>query len=294
MFDHRQQFADAVYRDTGAVIEPEADGTLHRFDDPNGKRHNRACWYVMHLDGLPAGAYGNWRTGFQSTWRGHTDCPVSPEESERAQSLQRQALKQRQHERVQAQAAAASRAAVMWGEGMPATVQHPYLGRKRIPALGLRQHGDALVVPLRTVSGELVNLQRIYPDGVKRFLKGGQTIGAFWLSGRTIPDTGTLYLCEGVATAATVSQSLCGPVVAAMTAGNLLSVAEAIRAKYSALALVVATDNDHRTPGNPGMTKGAEAARKVQGQLTWPSTCREPDCVCTDFNDTANCGRVAR
>ena len=294
MYDHHRQFADAIFQDTGAIIEPIADGTLHRFDDPDGRRHNRACWYVMHLDGLPAGAYGNWRTGFQSSWCANSERPGTPEERERSQALLRQAREQRQREKAQAQLSAAERAQFLWEKAQPATVAHPYLAAKRIPALGLRQYQTQLLVPLRTVSGELVNLQRIYPDGAKRFLQGGQVSGAFWLLGGEIPATGKLYIAEGVATAATVGATLRLPVVAAMNAGNLAPVAETLREHFPRLAIVIAADNDHRTPGNPGMTKGAKAARKVQGELTWPTTCREEDCCCTDFNDTANCGRAAQ
>ena len=52
--DARRQFADAIFRDTGAVISPIADGEVHRFDDVDGKGHNLACWYVLYLDGRPA------------------------------------------------------------------------------------------------------------------------------------------------------------------------------------------------------------------------------------------------
>ena len=40
----------------------EGDGELHRFS-ANGKAGDKAGWYVLHLDGLPAGIFGDWRTG---------------------------------------------------------------------------------------------------------------------------------------------------------------------------------------------------------------------------------------
>lgn len=294
MFDHNRQFADVIFKDIGAVVEPIADGTLRRFDDPEGKPNNRACWYVLHSSGLPAGAYGNWRTGFQSTWCASTQQTTTPEERERAQAVLRQAREQRNREKAQAQQSATECAQLLWEEAQPATVAHPYLVAKKIPALGLRQHQGQLLVPLRTVYGELVNLQRIYPNGAKRFLQGGQVSGAFWLMGSEICATGNLYIAEGMATAATIGSTLRQPVVAAMNAGNLTTVAETLRAHFPHLAIVIAADNDHRTLGNPGMTKGAEAARRVRGELTWPTTCQEEDCRCTDFNDTAHCGRTAQ
>ena len=291
--DGVRQFADAVYRDTGAVIRPEADGDLHRFDDPEGRRNNGACWYVLHLDSRPAGACGNWRTGYQSSWRADSGSELDPAERARIDTVVRIAREKGERERLDNQTQAARRAAILWSAATPATVDHPYLELKCIPALGLRQTDDLLLVPLRNIDGNLLNLQRIDPRGDKRFLWGGRITGCFALAGaREIPEAGEVYIAEGWATAATIHQTLRVPVVAAMNAGNLKPVAETLRKKYPCLALVVAADNDHRTPGNPGMTKATEAARIAQGALTWPTTCRQEGCYCTDFNDTMNCGRA--
>lgn len=291
--DPVSQFANAIQADTGAMITPIPDGEIHRFDDPNGKRHNGACWYVLHLDCWPAGVYGNWRSGATFTWRQASHRQLGAAEGARIGAAYEAAKAMRERDRANAQRQAAEHAQATWRDAGPAMVSQPYLARKRITALCLRQRGDTLLVPLRTVDGELVNLQRIYPDGTKRFLKGGQITGCFALFGRELPETGALYICEGWATAATIAMTLQLPVAAAMNAGNLKAVAQAIRAARPHLALTIAADDDHHTAGNPGMTKAAEAARLVQGALTWPTTCRESDCTCTDFNDTANCGRVS-
>lgn len=290
--DPVRAFAAAIAQDTGAIVDPIGDGKIHRFDFPEGKRGNRACWYVLHLDGRPAGAYGNWRTGITYTWRADRSRDHDQEQGARIAAAIDAARRQREREQAQAQDNAARRAQRLWSDAKPATVDHPYLARKRIPALLLRQHGDCLLVPLRTVAGELVNVQRIHPDGTKRFLKGGRIVGTFALFGRELPEEGELYIAEGWATAATIATALRLPVVAAMNAGNLAPVAQAIRAARPGLALTLAADDDHRTPGNPGITKAAEAARLVQGAMTWPTTCRGAGCTCTDFNDVANCGRA--
>ena len=43
------------------------DGRLHRFST-NGRASDDSGWYVVYANGLPAGAFGDWRTGLQSTW----------------------------------------------------------------------------------------------------------------------------------------------------------------------------------------------------------------------------------
>ena len=48
------------------MIEP--DGKLRRFDG-NGKRGDDSGWYVLHGDAVPAGCFGDWRTGLSQTWR---------------------------------------------------------------------------------------------------------------------------------------------------------------------------------------------------------------------------------
>ncbi len=289
LLDAVRKFADSVYQNIGAVIEPIPDGTLHRFDDPEGKRHNRACWYVLHLDGCPAGIYGNWRTGLEVRWNERIDRKVTAEEYERHRIKVRHAIEKREREKAQSQKAAAHLAEATWELAAPPEAEHPYLIQKRIPGNFLRQTRGTLLVMLQDIDGNSANLQRIYPDGNKRFLKGGRVSGCFWLCGNDIPDAGTLYIAEGVATAATLALELRRPVVAAMNAGNLEPVARAIRAHYPDLDLVIAADNDHHTPGNPGLTKAEAAARAVGGGLIKPALCGEEYCACTDFNDLGNC-----
>ena len=63
------QFREAI---RSAGLEPpdiiKADGKLRRFAS-NGKRSDDAGRYVLHGDGIPAGAFGDWRTGISESWR---------------------------------------------------------------------------------------------------------------------------------------------------------------------------------------------------------------------------------
>ena len=70
----------------------------------------------------------------------------------------------------------------------------------------------------------------------------------------------------------------------AFNTGNLKPVAEAIRKKYPRTELVLAADNDHATEGNPGITKGKEAAKAVGALLAAPDLSGDEG---TDFNDLA-------
>lgn len=288
--DPVRQFADAVFRDLGAIIDPIPDGKIHRFALPDKRRTSKPGWYVLHLDGVPAGAFGDWVSGYQSSWHAVADQPITLAERERIRQRVADAKERQQRETEAAQYRAADRALKLWNSDL-ASAMHPYLERKGISALGLRQHGEDLVVPLWDVERRLWNVQSIAPDGTKRFLYGGRIKGCFALCWRNLPEDGELIIAEGWATASTVMHATRKPTVAAMNAGNLLPVAQAIRAARPRLAITFAADNDHLTPGNPGISKAMQAAEAVHAAVTWPTVCGQSGCVCTDFNDTARCGR---
>ncbi|MCY1360601.1 Toprim domain protein [compost metagenome] len=98
-----------------------------------------------------------------------------------------------------------------------------------------------------------------------------------------------LYVCEGWATAATLHQHSGCAVAAAMNAGNLKSVALALRAKYGELIeLVIAGDDDRQTEGNPGRTAATAAALAVGGLVTFPEWPPGAPLNLSDFNDLAD------
>ena len=53
------------------------DGAIHRFN-PSGRGSDKPAWYMLHMDGIPAGAYGDWRSGLQSTWCAKSDHAMTP------------------------------------------------------------------------------------------------------------------------------------------------------------------------------------------------------------------------
>jgi hypothetical protein len=72
--------------------------------------------------------------------------------------------------------------------------------------------------------------------------------------------------------------------VVAFNAGNLLSVAKAVRKRHPNAEIILAADNDRWTNGNPGLSRAREAALAIGGKLAIPDfedVSAEP----TDFND---------
>ncbi len=275
------QFRDAM---AGAGLTPpdaiEADGTLHRCSS-NGRRGDLAGWYCLHLDGLPAGAYGDWRQGFTVTWSDKSDDAMTAAEREayRQKVLQMQAQRDAERQRTWAQGSATAQQ--RWDAASPCT-GHPYLTAKGVQPYGLRVNGDSLLIPVRTTAGTLQSLQTITPDGTKRFQTGGRMTGGYHAIGML---QGCIVVCEGYATGASIHMATGHAVACAFNAGNLQPVATTLQQKYPGLPIVLAADDDHQTEGNPGMVKARQAALAVGGVVAVPLfTCSRP-AKATDFND---------
>lgn len=276
-----EQFRAAIHN-TGLtppeVIEP--DGRLHRFA-ANGKRSDDAGWYVLHDDGIPAGAFGDWRSGTSETWRADIGRRLSAQEEAAHRTRIEAMRREREAEEARRKAEARDKAAAIWQAALLAADHHPYLIGKGVKAHGLRLHNGALIVPMRD-GAELHSLQFINADGEKRFLAGGRVSGCYFSLGQ--PNS-TLCVAEGYATGASIHEATGYAVAVAFNAGNLLPVARALRAKFPDLRLIVCADDDTMTDGNPGLTKAGEAAQAVGGRLAVPDFGAQRPGGATDFND---------
>ena len=134
----------------------------------------------------------------------------------------------------------------------------------------------------------LVNLQRIAPDGTKRFMAGARVKGAYSVIG-SLNDAERVIICEGWATGASLFELHGLPVVVAFNAGNLMPVCQALRSRFENLAVVVAGDDDRQNRVNTGRQKAIEAAEAIGATLLFPGLCQ--CCKCTDWNDHAACSR---
>lgn len=246
-------------------IEIIDDGVIHRFST-NGKTSNKSGWYMLHSDGIAAGAFGDWREGFTQNWCGKVDTAMTEAERQahrdRVDAIQRQ----RDEDLAQRQQLAAATALTHWTEAVPCT-QHVYLARKGIKPNGVKVEGDKLLIPMRDTAGTIHSLQTINPDGTKMFMSGGRVKGCYFGIGKL---KGALIVCEGFATGASIHECTGHAVAVAFTAGNLETVAVALRTKYPAFKIIVAADDDHQTPGNPGLTKATAAAQAAGGVLAVP------------------------
>lgn len=279
-------------RDPGAVAADLLRGKLVRFpcegdNGPNG-------WAVLHCDGRPAGAFGSWKLGVQGRW-----CAGSGIAGTNRRDLAAIAARQAQErqDRETRHYETERQACRLWQASSPAG-NHRYLVTKRLAeaAAGqgnprrqivVRRSGDDLLVAMRTVATSLCNLQRIGPDGRKRFLSGGRLHGAFWSAGR-FAGAPIIAVGEGFATMAAVHVATGLPVAAAMTAGNLDVVVLALHGRCPEAQLILCADMDTGPQGNLGLEKANAAAAAVPNALVArpPLPAVWPEGKGHDFADT--------
>jgi putative DNA primase/helicase len=263
---------------------PVLDGKVHRFDR---RGHNNAWQVGWQLFGSKSGEpfyiciFGDWKTGEKYEYKSEGK-KLSRDDSAAIKKRLEEAQKKTEEERLLKQDEARSYAKKLWSRSRP-VFQSPYYETKKISnAYGSQtnldpESGDRIIyVPMRDVDGELWGLQRIYPDGSKRFLAGQKINSLFHLIGPELTDF--CYITEGFATGATVHEATGKSVVVTFTAGNLEHVALSIRRRYPQMSIIIAGDDDTKTAGNPGRTKAESAAKAVCGSAVFPP-------VPTDWND---------
>jgi putative DNA primase/helicase len=203
--DAIEQFRAAIVA-TG--IEPPktivADGNIHRFST-NGNRNDDAGWYVLHLDDLPAGAFGDWRTNINERWCAASDTLLTAEQRAELQRFYESAKLARNAQRHGSWNEAADQAKRLWAAAVKATDDFPYLMKKRVKSYGLKCDSGSLLVPVRDQDRRLRSLQFIDANGKKLFLKGGHVSGGYFVIGAAPKEV--LYIVEGYATGATVHEA---------------------------------------------------------------------------------------
>lgn len=284
MNDLISQFKEAIY--SAGITPPdfiEADGKLRRFASGD-KKYDKNGWYVLHNEGIPAGAFGCWKRDITQTWRANAGRTLTSSEIQ-AHQIKMQAVKEQlEAERLNLQAEAKARASKWWAEAIPAT-NHRYLNDKSIKPFKARQRGDLLLIPLYE-NNEIQSLQTIQSDGTKRFLTGGKVAGCYHPIGKA-DNAKVICICEGFATGASIHEATGYLVAVAFNAGNLEAVAKVMKSKYPHLQLIICGDDDYRTEGNTGLTKATQTALAVGGLLAMPIFSSHRKEKATDFNDMA-------
>ena len=270
--DILHSFAECL-RSAGLEVEAvQADGLLHRCGTTDRPRRRDGA-YKAFLDAPASLWWKNWRTGDEGTWTARPEKELTAAQRKALHERIRAIRAHNEAEQARRWQAAAKLAISIWNHASPVGDNHPYLQRKEVPAIGLRQTEDGrLIVPLLNQSGKIQSLQFILPDKPaegtdKFFLRGGKTSGGFFsIPAKNGTKDGPLLIAEGYATGASLHLATGHAVLIAFNAGNLEAVARLARARYPDREILLCADTDCETvkpdgsPWNPGFQRSAPAA----------------------------------
>ena len=260
------------------------DGEFHTFSTDGDKKGERSGRYFLHINGsMPAGYFGCWRKQEWHTWSYKDKKHMTPEERRAFRETIAKARAKHEAELAQRHKEARAEAKNTWDMAVSADDTHPYLRKKGLPAIGIRNLDGVLIIPMRDSRGTIHSLQKIHSNGFKQFVYGGAIKGHYHVIG-AIQPTNMIYLTEGLATGLTVHLATKKAVIIAFTAANLVEVAQTIREQYSHATLVIAADDDQFNPVNAGRKCANEAARVAKAQVVFP-TFDDLSGKPTDFDD---------
>ncbi|MBK5274570.1 MAG: toprim domain-containing protein [Desulfuromonadales bacterium] len=221
-----------------------ADGKLHRFYIEGDKLQTQNGWYILFDDWLPTGRFGCWKRGISEKWCGKNDKNPSTTEEKKILSMRLAAIKQqREDERRRIYSDCRDKCRVVLQKAKDASSDHPYLKKKGIQTHGIKILNGSLIIPVRDISGNILGIQFIRPNGIKRFKTGTEKHGHFFEIGKS-HDSTMILVCEGFATGASLREATGHTVAIAFDANNLKPVAQKLREKYPEMRIVVCSDND--------------------------------------------------
>lgn len=283
--EHLADFVSFMEANGVKPVEPItqrlAGGDLIRFQCEGDKKGRKNGWAILYLDERPAGAFGNYRLNTGTLkWKANDNrAPLTQDEREAMQREWRAAKERRERELHQGQIEAARDAAEIWARACPA-LDHPYMLAKQIDGRDLRESGEDLLVPMTDGAGTLWNLQRIRPDGTKRFLRGGRIDDLFAIIGEFTHRGQQAVIVEGYATGDAVHRATGHPVIVAFNTGNLRRVARLWNNNRPDLHFTIFADDDEATGQrmlaeqgsykNPGIEAAHAAAEEIGAAVAYP------------------------
>lgn len=268
----REEMAVRGLEVNGEII---ADGKIHRYTVPGDKARSNAGWYVMHVNpDFSAGSFGSWKTGDKFEWCSRSQKEMTPKERDAYKKVIEEQRRAREAEQESLWAECRAWCAENIPKAKAAEDDHPYLVKKGVKSHGLKSSKGSLLMPIIDLEGTVHGAQFINVDG-KMFKAGTRKQGHFFPIGSGSSDT--LVICEGYATGASIHEATGFDVAVALDCGNLIHVARALKGTKQ---IIIAADNDHKNPKNPGVADGKAAADEIGARLVYPS-----GIAGTDFND---------
>lgn len=266
-------FAEAMRRFGIAPVEPvePQPGKFASFAIEGDGPRERSGWAVLANGGRVI-KFGSRRTGIKGTWQepGAPRAKLAP--AERSAIAQSIAAQREQEATVAAQVRA------MWDKSRKADDWHPALRRlgHGLFSFGVRESGNAILVPMIDADFRLWNLLMIYSvEGApqRHPFKGGRRAGLFWAHalpmGDNAPDK-PLVIADSYEAASAIHGPTGLPVVASMSTENLAEVARIIRRRYPRREIIIAAHDDRHIEAVPRLRAAVSAAHAIGAKVAIP------------------------
>jgi|SaaInlStandDraft_6_1057023.scaffolds.fasta_scaffold19002_2 putative DNA primase/helicase len=262
-----------------------SDGEIHRFKPPGSKTNSG--WYISypHFE-YEAGVAGDWRTDLQESF-----CSINKSKftlEQRRQYAQRNAKSaaQRKDEAVKRYTIAKKEVDEVWGKASTEDLDsHPYLVNKQIKAFNVRiDYHNNLLIPMYDSNHIMWNIQKISPNGYKKFHKGARIDGCYHPIGFLNNVLPQIVLCEGPSTGMSIYQAIGIPTVVCFGARKLENIAKIFRTKYPNSKIIIAGDDDQFNSVNIGRIKALITSKKTNSFSIFPKF-KDLSVKPSDFND---------
>lgn len=279
-------FADAIAAAGLKAPFPIVIGKITRVPDASDTGVEKTGWYIFFETQdekgrlFATGVYGSWRDGTSLTWSSRSSHLMSHSERIAHNKAVEEARAKQEAARAEAAGEAAIRAGEIYSSCKPSVSSHPYLKRKgvkAIPVIGV-DDADNLIIPVTDGDGKIISIQRIMPDGTKRFLSGGKTAGGFFKIPNDSRGVGKVAICEGAATGLSIHEATGAGVYCALSAANIYATASHVSRTHSGDIVVICADDNSANTVNTGLREAMRAADVFSFSVVSPT-------VPKDFND---------
>lgn len=262
-----------------------SDGEIHRFKPPGSKTNSG--WYISYPNlNYEAGVVGDWRANLQEKFCNINKVEFTLEQKRAYAKQVAKATAQRKKDEVTKHITAKKEVDKAWGSAITKDLDHHhYLLNKQIKTLNVRMdsYGN-LMVPMYDNSHVMWNIQKINPNGEKRFFKGARINGCFHPIGFLNNVLPQIIFCEGPSTGMSIYQAIRVPTVVCFGAAKLENIAAIFRDKYPRSKIIIAGDDDQFKSVNTGRMKALIASKKVNAHVIFPKF-KDLSAKPTDFND---------
>jgi len=244
---------------------------------------NNEYWLNIINDDLAI--YGNWKTGEKYNYFSGDIQKRTPEEKKELKiKIESQKLIY-QKEILEAQEKTARKAERSYSKASSQGFSE-YLKNKKLEELKqIKFQNNNLLIPLYDTNGKIWNLQTIYPNGTKRFLKNGKKKGCFYIFGfNQFHKSNYVFVGEGFSTCASIYLASNIPIISCFDAGNIEPVVKEIKLKYPQKKYIILADDDCYSHINIGRKKAIKTATKHNLPAYIPIF-QDKSSKPTDFND---------